>query len=254
MQNVFTLEINKYKIKTENFEGPLDLLCHLIDVNKMDIYDISLSEITDQYIAYINAMEEMDLEVTSEFLIMASNLLYLKSKKLLPRQETEEEMLSEEELIQRIIEYKQYKEITNKFRELYNANNKRVFKMAEDIEIPKQTEVEVKYTSSDLAETYKKILDKNTSKLNKNAKNIEKIAIIENYTVGETVKTMFKELIRNKTFVFNRLFSLKKCKPQEVVTAFSGLLEMSRRNKVETNQEELFGEIKVDKKIKNHNS
>lgn len=254
MQNVFTLEINKYKIKTENFEGPLDLLCHLIDVNKMDIYDISLSEITDQYIAYINAMEEMDLEVTSEFLIMASNLLYLKSKKLLPRQETEEEMLSEEELIQRIIEYKQYKEITNKFRELYNANNKRVFRMAEYIEIPKQTEVEVKYTSSDLAETYKKILDKNTSKLNKNAKNIEKIAIIENYTVGETVKTMFKELIRNKTFVFNRLFSLKKCKPQEVVTAFSGLLEMSRRNKVETNQEELFGEIKVDKKIKNHNS
>lgn len=254
MQNVFTLEINKYKIKTENFEGPLDLLCHLIDVNKMDIYDISLSEITDQYIAYINAMEEMDLEVTSEFLIMASNLLYLKSKKLLPRQETEEEMLSEEELIQRIIEYKQYKEITNKFRELYNANNKRVFRMAEYIEIPKQTEVEVKYTSSDLAETYKKILDKNTSKLNKNAKNIEKIAIIENYTVGETVKTMFKELIRNKTFVFNRLFSLKKCKPQEVVTAFSGLLEMSRRNKVETNQEELFGEIKVDKKIKNNNS
>ncbi len=254
MQNVFTLEINKYKIKTENFEGPLDLLCHLIDVNKMDIYDISLSEITDQYIAYINAMEEMDLEVTSEFLIMASNLLYLKSKKLLPRQETEEEMLSEEELIQRIIEYKQYKEITNKFRELYNANNKRVFRMAEYIEIPKQTEVEVKYTSSDLAEIYKKVLDKNTSKLNKNAKNIEKIAIIENYTVGETVKTMFKELIRNKTFVFNRLFSLKKCKPQEVVTAFSGLLEMSRRNKVETNQEELFGEIKVDKKIKNHNS
>ena len=254
MQNVFTLEINKYKIKTENFEGPLDLLCHLIDVNKMDIYDISLSEITDQYIAYIDAMEEMDLEVTSEFLIMASNLLYLKSKKLLPRQETEEEMLSEEELIQRIIEYKQYKEITNKFRELYNANNKRVFRMAEYIEIPKQTEVEVKYTSSDLAEIYKKVLDKNTSKLNKNAKNIEKIAIIENYTVGETVKTMFKELIRNKTFVFNRLFSLKKCKPQEVVTAFSGLLEMSRRNKVETNQEELFGEIKVDKKIKNHNS
>ena len=254
MQNVFTLEINKYKIKTENFEGPLDLLCHLIDVNKMDIYDISLSEITDQYIAYINAMEEMDLEVTSEFLIMASNLLYLKSKKLLPRQETEEEMLSEEELIQRIIEYKQYKEITNKFRELYNVNNKRVFRMTEDIEIPKQTEVEVKYTSNDLAETYKKILDKNTSKLNKNAKNIEKIAIIENYTVGETVKTMFKELIRNKTFVFNRLFSLKKCKPQEVVTAFSGLLEMSRRNKVETNQEELFGEIKVDKKIKNNNS
>ena len=92
MQNVFTLEINKYKIKLENFEGPLDLLCHLIDENKMDIYDISLSEITDQYIEYINMAEKMNLEVTSEFLIMASNLLYIKSKKLLPRQEEEEEM------------------------------------------------------------------------------------------------------------------------------------------------------------------
>ena len=250
MQNVFTLEINKYKIKTENFEGPLDLLCHLIDVNKMDIYDISLSEITDQYIAYINAMEEMDLEVTSEFLIMASNLLYLKSKKLLPRQEAEDEMLSEEELIQRIIEYKQYKEITNKFRELYNANNKRIFRMPESIEIPKQTEVEVKYTNKDIVNTYRKILDRNSAKLNKNAKNIEKIAIIENYTVGETVKTMFRALIKNHSFVFNKLFSLKRCKPQEVVTAFSGLLEMSRRSKVETDQEELFGEIKVNKKIK----
>ena len=140
MQNVFTLEINKYKIKLENFEGPLDLLCHLIDENKMDIYDISLSEITDQYIEYINMAEKMNLEVTSEFLIMASNLLYIKSKKLLPRQEEEEEMLSEEELIRRIIEYKQYKEITNKFREMYSANNKRAYRLPEVIEVPKRTE------------------------------------------------------------------------------------------------------------------
>ena len=84
--------------------------------------------------------------------------------------------------------------------------------------------------------------------MNKNASNIEKIAIIENYTVGETVKTMFRELVRKSNFVFNNLFSLKKCKPQEVVTAFSGLLEMSRRDKVETSQEELFGDINVYKK------
>ena len=114
MQNVFTLEINKYNIKINDFEGPLDLLCHLIDINKMDIYDVNLSRLTDQYIDYINQMEEMNLEVTSEFLIMASNLLYLKSKKMLPRQVQEEEMLSEEELLQRIIEYRSYKEIANK--------------------------------------------------------------------------------------------------------------------------------------------
>ena len=253
MQNVFTLEINKYKVKTENFEGPLDLLCHLIDVNQMDIYDISLSEITDQYIEYINQIEEMNLEVTSEFLIMASNLLYIKSKKLLPRQEEEEEMLSEEELIRRIIEYKQYKEITNKFREMYSANNKRAYRFPENIEIPKRTDLEVKFTSKDIYNTYKGILEKNTNKINRNAKNIEKIAIVENYTVGDSVKTMYRALLKNKHFVFNKIFSLKKCKPQEVVTAFSGLLEMSRRSKVETEQNELFGEIEVNKKVRKEN-
>ena len=72
MQNVLSLETKKYSIKTENFEGPLDLLCHLIDKNKMDIYDINLSEITDQYIDFIQQMEQMNLDVTSEFLVMSS--------------------------------------------------------------------------------------------------------------------------------------------------------------------------------------
>ena len=86
MPTILTLETKKYSIKIDNFEGPLDLLIYLIEKNKMDIYDINLTEITDQYIEYLNAMEEMNLEIASEFLIMASSLLYLKSKKLLPKQ------------------------------------------------------------------------------------------------------------------------------------------------------------------------
>ncbi len=253
MQNVFTLEINKYNIKINDFEGPLDLLCHLIDINKMDIYDVNLSRLTDQYIDYINQMEEMNLEVTSEFLIMASNLLYLKSKKMLPRQVQEEEMLSEEELLQRIIEYRSYKEIANKFKEMYLLNNKRIYRLQEDIKVPKQTKIEEKKDKEEIAKAYEKIIEKNANKLNKNAKNIEKIAIIENYSVADTVKSMFRELIKNNSFVFNKLYALNKCKPQEVVTAFSGLLEMSRRNKVETKQDKLFGEIRVVKKIKKIN-
>ena len=77
---ILTLETKQYAIKIENFEGPLDLLCHLIDKNKMNIYDINLSEITDQYIKYLNEMEKLNLEIASEFLVMASTLLYLKSK------------------------------------------------------------------------------------------------------------------------------------------------------------------------------
>ena len=246
MQNILTLETKKYSIKTSNFEGPLDLLCHLIDKNKMDIYDINLSEITDQYIEYIKQMEKINLEVTSEFLIMSSTLLYLKSKHLLPKPQAEEEEISEEELIRRIIEYKRYKEITKKMKENFLQYSKRFYKIPETIKLPKQ-KIEKEYDNKIIPETYKKLLQKNTEKINENASNIEKIAITENYSVGDTVKKMYKALIKFKKFSFNKLFSLKKHEKKEVVTAFSGLLEMSRRNKVITEQTELFGDIEVEK-------
>lgn len=246
MQNVLTLESNKYAIKIENFEGPLDLLCHLIDKNKMDIYDIKISEIADQYIEYINAMEEANLEVTSEFLIMASTLLFIKSKGLLPSEVENEEELTEEQLIERIIEYKKYKEITKNLKENYMEFSKRFFKFAELIELPKQ-KLEVEYNKEMLPDIYKNIIERNNEKVNVNAKNIEKIAITETYTVGSKVKEMFRELIKKPRFVFNKLYSLSKCNKQEVVTAFTGLLELSRRSKVVTTQEELFGDITVEK-------
>lgn len=250
MQNVLTLETNKYAIKLENFEGPLDLLCHLIDKNKMDIYDINLSEITDQYIEYINNMEKMNLEVTSEFLIMASTLVYLKSKNLLPNQVEDEKELTEEELLQRIIEYKKYKEITKKLREMYQNNRNIIFKLPEEIELPKQ-KIERKYEKELIPKTYSEIMEKNASRLNQNAKNIEKIAITETYTVADKVKTMFRELLHSRKFVFNKLFSKQKCSNPEIVTAFSGLLELSRRSKVLTSQEELFGDITVERNKRN---
>ena len=249
MQNILTLETNKYKIKLENFEGPLDLLVHLIDKNKMDIYDINLSEITDQYIEYINEMEKMNLEVTSEFLVMASTLLYLKSKNLLPNQENDEQELTEEELLQRIIDYKKYKEITKMLKEMYQNSNTVIFKTPEQIELPKQ-KLEKEYKKGIIAEMYADIIERSAERLNKNAKNIEKIAITETYTVADKVKVMFKELLHNKKFVFNRLFPSKKCSRPEIVTAFPGLLELSRRNKVLTSQPELFGDITVEKNNK----
>ena len=252
MPNILALETNKYAIKLENFEGPLDLLCTLIEKNKMNIFDIQISEITDQYIDYINTMEKMNLEVTSEFLIMASTLLYLKSKTLLPKEADDEEELTEEELLRRIIEYKKYKEISKKLKEYYDIYSKRMFKLPDEIQLPKQ-QLEKNYEASTIPQIYKQVLENNTVRINKNAKNIEKIAITETFSVGSKVKDMYRELVRNKRFVFNRMFSIKKHSKNEVVTAFSGLLEMSRRSKVLTNQEELFGDITVVKN-KIHNS
>ncbi len=247
MPTLLTLESKKYSIKIDNFEGPLDLLIYLIEKNKMDIYDINLAEITDQYIEYLNAMEEMNLEIASEFLVMASSLLFLKSKKLLPKQEEDTEELTEEELIRRIIEYKKYKEITKSFKENYLIYSKRITKAQEEIELPKR-KLEKDYNKEEIPQIYKALVERTNQRLNQNAKNIEKIALVENYTVASKVKEMFKILIKQKRFIFNKMFSLKQKNKQEVVTAFSGLLEMSRRNKVETTQEEVFGDILVEKK------
>ena len=245
--NIITLESKKYELRLDNFEGPLDVLVYLIDKNKMNIYDINISEITDQYIIYLKEQESLNLEIASEFLVMASTLLFLKSKKLLPKQEEDEEELTEEELIQRIIDYKKYKEISKKLGQSYLENSNRVFKGQEIINLPKQ-KLETNYEENLIPNLYKDLLRRTSEKINVNAKNIEKIALVENYTVSSKVKEIYKTLIKQKRFVFNKLFSIKKRNKQEVVTAFSGLLEMSRRSKVETTQEEIFGDITVEKK------
>ncbi len=249
MPGILTLETKKYEIKIDNFEGPIDLLLYLIEKNKMKIEEINLTQITDQYIEYIEEMEKMNLEIASEFLVMASTLLYLKSKNLLPKQEDSEEELTEEELIKRIIEYKKYKSISQVFKERYSIYSNRIFKNQENILLPKQ-ELETKYDNKIIPDLYQNLVERTSVRLNKDAKNIEKIALVENYTVADKVKEMFKVLIKQKRFIFNKLFSLKSRDKQEVVIAFSGLLELSRRDKVQTNQEELFGDIYVEKRKK----
>ena len=152
-------------------------------------------------------------------------------------------------VIRRIIEYKKYKEIIKKFKEQYENSGDRLYGVREEIQLPKQ-KLEKEYNKEIIPELYKKLIERNEQKKNQNAKNIEKIAISESYSVGSKVKEMFKVLIKQKKFVFNKLFSIKEHNKQEVVTAFSGMLEMSRRSKVITTQEEVFGDILVEKSKK----
>ena len=231
---ILTLETKKYAIK-------------IIDENKMNIYDINLSQITDQYIEYLKKQEKLELEIASEFIIMATTLLYIKSKKLLPKQqEDKNEEITEDEIIRRIIEYKKFKEISKVLKKNYILSSNRFFKATEEIQLPKQ-KLEKDYNPEVIVQVYKNLVERNSVKLNKNAKNIEKIALVENYTIASKVKEMYKVLVKQKRFVFNKLFSINKRNKQEVITAFSGLLELSRRKKVETMQEELFGDITVEK-------
>lgn len=249
MNNILTIETKKYLIKLNNFEGPLDLLCHLVDKNKMNINEVNITEITDQYIEYINAMQELNLEITSEFLVMASTLLYIKSKSLLPKQVEDESELTEEELIQRILEYKKYKEISKKMKERYLIYSKKFYKLPDKVELPAKR-LENTYEAIIIYDNYKNLLAKNKEKINKNSVNIEKIAVIENVTVSSKVKDIFRELIKKHKVVFSKLCVSNKYTKLETVTAFSGVLELSRRNKIITNQEITFGDITLQKKKK----
>lgn len=246
---IISLESKKYELRLNNFEGPLDLLCYLIDKNKMDIYKVSISDITEQYIQYLKTQEELNLEIASEFLVMASTLLLIKSKGLLPKDEEDEEELTEEELLRRIIEYKKYKEITKIFKERIQLFSNRFYKMPDKIELPKQ-EIEKKFTMQDIVEKYKFVIERNENKKNENSKNIEKIAVYDNFSVADKVKDIFRELVRKPKFVFGKLFSINEKSKAEVVTAFSGVLELSRRNKINAIQEEIFGDIVISKRKK----
>ena len=125
-------------------------------------------------------------------------------------------------------------------------NSKHFYKLPEKIELPEQ-KLEKTYTNDLIYSNYKKLIENYEVKMNKNVQNIEKIAIKETFSVTSKVKEIFKELSKRPRFIFNKLFSTKSKTKAEVVTAFTGLLELTRRNKVQAMQEELFGDIVVEK-------
>ena len=256
MQSLIINNKPKYKFVLQNFEGPLDLLLYLISKNKMDIFDISLSTLTDEYIAYLDEMTEQNLEVTSEFIVMAATLLDIKARKLLPeldKKEEEEEVISEEDIIQKIIEYKKYKQVAGIINEMYINNFGFFSKPFEKIKYKEKTSYEGKpIDKNEMFMLYTSILRKNANKINKKAEEIEKIALYEKVTVQDKVKQIVDYLNLNESMVFNNIFVPQKCENIEVVTAFLGALELSKLKQVDIEQNYLFSYINIIKKEDNN--
>lgn len=256
MQSLIINNKPKYKFVLQNFEGPLDLLLYLISKNKMDIFDISLSTLTDEYIAYLDEMTEQNLEVTSEFIVMAATLLDIKARKLLPeldKKEEEEEVISEEDIIQKIIEYKKYKQVAGIINEMYINNFGFFSKPFEKIKYKEKTSYEGKpIDKNEMFMLYTSILRKNANKTNKKAEEIEKIALYEKVTVQDKVKQIVDYLNLNESMVFNNIFDPQKCENIEVVTAFLGALELSKLKQVDIEQNYLFSDINIIKKEDNN--
>lgn len=240
-----------YKLKINNFEGPLDLLCHLIEKNKMNIYDISINEITEQYMEYIETMQQNSLEVTGEFLVMASNLLYIKSKILLPSNKEEKEEDPREELINQILEYKQIKEATIQMRKDNEVFSQMHYKEPEKLTFKVEHKIEDTYSSDLIPSIFMKIAQMNLDKINHNAKDINKLIERDKVTVRSKIKEILKFLLKKKDMIFNKEFNLETRSKNEVVTAFLAMLELDKTDRIKIEQKYVFGDITI-KSMKNN--
>lgn len=241
----------EYKIIVDAFEGPMDLLLHLIDKAEIDIYDIPINIIAEQFIEYIQGMEELNLEVASEFLLMASTLLEIKSKMLLPQEinNSGEQLEMEEvdprvELIRRIVEYKKYKKAAGELKKSESIYSKMFFKPREELIEYVDDELELKGLSIDmLLKSINKIVKKNEKKI----KNLDTNFIQrEEYTLEEGIKNIKSKLEDKDILKFSELFSSDISKG-EIVIYFLSILELIRSKYINIEQEKDFSELFIIK-------
>lgn len=234
-----------YVTKINEFEGPLDLLLHLIKKSNIDIYDISLSDITDQYLEYIHQMEELNLDIASEYLVMATELLEYKSRSLLPKkiEDDKEEENPKEELIKRLVDYKKYKEITSEFKKLEDIRSEIYTKTPSNInEYDEKVINNSELSVNDLISAFKKFIDRKEYEKPLNTKITTKELSVSDRIIK------IKEILKTKNEV-NFIDLFDKLTKDYVVVTFLSILEMSKNKEIEIKQDNNFGNI-IIKEVK----
>lgn len=243
-------------VKLQAFEGPLDLLLHLLEKNKVNIYDIPIVEITAQYMEYIAEMKRQDLDVLSEFLVMAATLIDIKSKMLLPRDpdDEEEETDPRAELVQQLLEYKMYKCMAYELKDRQVDAQRVMFKKPtipeEVLEYQEPLNVEELVSDVTLAklnEIFKSIMRKQQDKIDPLR---SKFGKIEKEEVSLEEKTEYLEnyATTHKHFSFRSLLEAQSSKVEVIVT-FLAILELMKTGKILISQEHIFDDIQIDSKI-----
>lgn len=241
---------NACTIKIQNFEGPFDLLFHLIGENKFNIYDIPINIVTDQYMEYLFAMQELDLEIASEFLLLASTLLHIKSKMLLPdkKEARLEESDPREELVLKLLEYKRYKEFSNILRQREIEWSVICYKLPEAIQYTRADEI-IELSADELKRFYCGLLESNRKKMNPNVSGMSQIVQHEKVTLKSKMREILRILTSKSFFRFAEIFSLKHKSKTDVVTGFLAILELAKLKKVRLEQRKQLAEIFVRKSV-----
>ena len=239
-------------VKLQVFEGPLDLLLHLIDKNKIDIYDIPIVEITNQYMDYIKAMKKEDLNIMSEFLLMAATLLDIKCRMLLPIEVNEdgEEEDPRQELVEQLLQYKMYKYMSYELKDRQSEGEKVLYK---DATIPKEVEEYMEPVDLDellkgvdlskLNKIFQDVMKRQTDKIDPIRSKYGKIEK-EEVTLPEKLSYVEEYAKLHKKFSFRQLLTKQASKVQIVVT-FLAILELMKVGKIKIVQEHTFDDIEI---------
>ncbi len=231
-----------YQFKINDFEGPLDLLLHLIKESKMDIMDIEIVKLTDQYVKYIETMENLNLTIASNYLVLAAELIHIKSKYLLPQNEEEQEEDSYEEakekLQNRLLEYERYKALTSDFKELEEKRKEFYTKVPTNISEYRSKEIKLNENVSvdDLVNAFQKFLERKKLSEPINTKITKKEISVEERIIS--IKSLLKQ---KKRVEFTELFD--ELTKSYVIVTFLSVLEMAKHHELRLVQENNFDKI-----------
>lgn len=230
----------EYTFKTLEFEGPLDLLLHLIKEANIDIFEIKISEITDQYLNYITKMEELDLNIDSEYLVMAANLIEMKSKELLPEieEENEEEEDPRKELINRLIEYQKYKEVTTELKKLEEERNELFSKVPSVLDEFKDDTLKINddLTLEDIIKAFANLKQKQILE-----KPLNTVVTKKEYSINLRSKEILDKLKEKKQINFDELF--ETFTKDYVVVTFLSILDLAKKQNILIKQDRNLGNI-----------
>ena len=240
-----------YSVKLEGFEGPLDLLLHLIQKEEMDIHDIQIAHITDRYLEYVNLMEQLDLDVASEFLVMAATLLYLKSQSILPQivADAEYPIGDREQLVEQLLEYKQFKEAAQAL-DVYAERRSWLYGRSPELhaELDGSKEFEIKATLFDLLTAFRNVNERlELAEQEEPYETFEE----EPITVEDKIAFIERQLLHEDQLLFDDLFPSLPGSPShhaERIVTFLAILELARIGKIVTVQTGPFESIYIVKK------
>jgi segregation and condensation protein A len=238
--------VSMYSVKLDGFEGPLDLLLHLIQKEEMDIYDIQIAQITDRYLEYVNLMEQLDLDVASEFLVMAATLLHIKSQSILPQltPNAEHSIGDQEQLVKQLLEYKQFKKAAQVL-DVYAEQQTWIYSRSPELhaDLDGTREFEIKATLFDLLTAFKTINDRVAEV---DPEELYETVEEETITVEDKIAFIERQLEIVDQLLFDELFPLSASKSDWIVT-FLAILELIRIGKIVTVQTDHFESIYIVK-------